>query len=647
MRITRVRIHSFRSIRDLALECQPLMVLLGPNNHGKSNLLAAIEFVLSTSSKPSPDDFFSLRQVGENDLWVEIEFTELTAQEKITFKRYVNGAGGIKIRKTARIGEGAAVDVSYHGHVSEPTEWWLRSDAVDKLTKRDEVEKAAQTIPALNELLQEKGKIFKKTVEEFQSTYIEQNRGDLSFDETLETSPLLGTKNVAGGVLPDFYLVPAVRDLSDETKVKATTTFGKLLQRAVQEMALRDPQFVELRGKLDALIKTLNATEGQPETRPTQLAAMEAAIAAELKPWGVKVAIEINPPELERIFELGTRLHLDDGLKTLAEQKGHGLQRAVVFALLRAWARALRAAPAEGEALAARKASESVVFAIEEPELFLHPHAQRRLASAIRDISETAEHQVFLCTHSTHFVDLDQHKSIAIISKESSQTGTTARQCTVDLFQGEGAKERRDRFHMASWINPDRGEIFFARKVVLVEGETDAATLAYLGTKLDCFDTDVSVVDCGSKHNLPLYVALLNAFQIPYVVVHDEDPLPDPIPAEWSGERKAAAQRAFAANEEVRRLVKKSLGKVEMLSPNFETVAGVSKSQGEKKGKAVAALDYFQGLEVAAIPPRLQELVRAAFAGPDVGGSGEKTAHEKGPAETVPASEVFDLRSGG
>lgn len=342
---------------------------------------------------------------------------------------------------------------------------------------------------------------------------------------------------------------------------------------------------------------------------------MEAAIADELRPWGVKVAIEVVPPDLEKLFELGTELHLDDGLKTLAERKGHGLQRAVLFALLRAWAKALRATPTEGEVLAPRKTSESLVFAVEEPELFLHPHAQRRLANAIYDIAGTPDHQIFLCTHSTHFIDLDRYKSIAIIFRETVARGTTVRQRVGDLFAGEGAKERKDRFHMAAWVNPDRGEIFFAKKVVLAEGETEAAVLPYLAEKMACLDSDVSVVDCGSKHNIPLYVTLLKAFQIPYLVVHDEDPVPDPMPVEWDDEKRKARQRLFKLNEQIRKITEASLGQVEMFSPDFETAAAVSKTQGDRKGKALAALEHFEALDVEKVPLRVVEVVRAAYGG--------------------------------
>ena len=60
MRIRKVKIHNYRSIREAEIHCEPLVVMLGPNNHGKSNILSALEFALSTSAKPSEDDLKQL-----------------------------------------------------------------------------------------------------------------------------------------------------------------------------------------------------------------------------------------------------------------------------------------------------------------------------------------------------------------------------------------------------------------------------------------------------------------------------------------------------------------------------------------------------------------------------------------------------------
>jgi len=203
------------------------MLMLGPNNHGKSNILRAFEFALSTSAKPTAEDFFYFRG-DDSELWVELTFNALTEQEKTTFKRYLRADGSIRLRKSARLSDTGNVELSYNGYFQQPQEWWLRADKVTTLTKREEV---ANT--PLGQMVSESGRLTKAQIEKAQNRYIEQKRNELSFDEVLETGAFLGQKNIGGGMLPDFYLIPAVRDLADQTKIKTTTTFGRLLNRAI------------------------------------------------------------------------------------------------------------------------------------------------------------------------------------------------------------------------------------------------------------------------------------------------------------------------------------------------------------------------------------------------------------------------------
>lgn len=612
MKLCQLRIHNYRSIRDLALEVPDMLVLIGPNNHGKSNVLSAIEFGLSTSAKPDLEDFCACREDGDDQLWVEMIFRDLTDQEKKTFEKYLLVDGTIRIRKSARIQEDGSIAIAYNGYVQEPDQWWLKSSAWDRLSSREKIEQKTQTVPELRLLLEQGGRITRLQLEAFQREYIRQHRQELTFAEILEEAPLLGQKNVSGSVLPDFFLVPAVRDLGEETKFKTTTTFGRLLQRAVREMAERDEQFVEVRDRFKALIDGLNSRPEQSGKNISAIGRLEATLTEGLADWGVTASIQVTPPELEKIFELGTQLYVDDGLKTLAERKGHGLQRAILFALVRAWAQSLRPG-GESTEIAPRRSSDSVFFAIEEPELFLHPQAQRQLLAALETIADATNHQVFLSTHSTHFVDLDHYKRLTIVTKSDPAEGTRVRQCTRELFEGEDADKRKHRFHMASWINPDRAELFFASKVVLVEGETERAVLPFLAHRMQCFDPHVSVIDCGSKHNISLYMEILNAFRIQYCVIHDEDPVPDPIPEDWTVEKLKTKRNTFEMNQKIQNLLDEDLGEVEILSPDFETAAGISRNQADKKGKALAALEFFEEIEAETIPERIAEVVRKAY----------------------------------
>ena len=583
-----------------------MLVLLGQNNHGKSNVISALDFALNSSAKPDANELFAFARPDDKTMWVEVTFDRLTEQESTTWKKYVRADGTFRFRKTARYDDEGKIVVAYNGYVSEPEEEWLKADNARNYAKRAAVGKTP-----LSAHVPESGQISKAHIEEAQRQYIEEHVADLTFHEALEEGPLLGQRNVAAGVLPEFFLVPAVRDLSEESKVKSTALFGKLLTFAVTEMASADPRFRTIQEQLGELIGALNAGPDS-EDRPQQLTDLESSIEQELTEWGVRVSVEVTPPDISKIFELGTDIHLDDGLKTLAERKGHGLQRAVIFGLMKAWAKAMRRAAAATGGTTARKASESVVFAIEEPELFLHPHAQRALDTALRVLADSDNSQVLVCSHSTHFVNLDDYRGVALIRKASAEKGTTVVQCTEDLFEGEDDPDRKRRFHMAAWVNPDRGEMLFARRVAFVEGETEKSVFPYLAKKMGCHSEDVSVIDCGSKHNIPLYVAIAKAFHLNYVVVHDEDPLPDPISEGWGEDKARAKRRTFELNAEIQTTVGET-GLVAVLQPDFEGCSGVSRKQANKKGKALAALDHFHSVESDNVPRPLADAVRMVY----------------------------------
>jgi putative ATP-dependent endonuclease of the OLD family len=240
MKITKVEIHNWRSVKHLEVECQALMVLLGPNNHGKSNVLAAIGYALSAGEKPAAEDFFAKREVteGETDeLWVELTFEELSEVERSTFKKYVGADGKLRVRKTATLVNGSSVDeVRYNGWLSQPKVEWLQGSYKPK-----KADLQAELEPHLPE-----GKYSQRAVEIAKEAYIAAHKDDLEFDYDLEKSPFLGVKTVAAGTLPEWFLIPAVRDLTDETKTKSTATFGRLLTRAVKEMTELDPKVREV-----------------------------------------------------------------------------------------------------------------------------------------------------------------------------------------------------------------------------------------------------------------------------------------------------------------------------------------------------------------------------------------------------------------
>ncbi len=484
------------------------MVIIGQNNHGKSNLLSAILFFFG-EIKHQDLDF----NHGSSELFVEIRFSNLDDTDRSTFKKYLTSENHIVVRKTAFL----SGNFEYRGYIENPSEEWLQEAHASAYTKRD----LASSLP-FHPFIPSSGRISKQNIIDAQRAYIEQNRNDIEFSYELETTNFLGLKSVAKGIFGEVYFIPAVKDAADDFTSKDSSVFGKMYADVVAAMSEHNEDWKETKEKLGKLFSTLNKTDNEGNEnndRPKQLSDFEEELTKELVSWGAEVDIEVNPPNIENVFKANTQVWVNDGVRTDIKRKGHGLQRALTVALIQVVAKKSQAAAecSDGNT-GKRQASNSRYFIFEEPELYLHPQAQRSLFDSFVGLSETGS-QVILCTHSSGLIDVERYKSIYIATKANDAEGTKIKQCTDNLFEGDSKRD----FNLSYWINPDRGELFFASKVVLLEGATEKTVLPLLAKEVNVFRYDYTLIDCGSKDNIPLYVRLLNKFSIPYIAVYDKD----------------------------------------------------------------------------------------------------------------------------
>lgn len=495
MKIESLSISNWRSIKRLDIAFQDLMIFIGQNNHGKSNVLSALLFFFG-EIKPQDLNF----NKGSQELFVEITFCDLDDTDKLTFKKYVTADGKIKVRKFAYVGG----NFEYRGYIQNPVDEWLREANSSNYSKRE----VAQSLP-FYPFLPASGRLSKQDIVDAQTKYIEQNIGTVALNFEIEETNFLGLKSVAKGIFGDIYFIPAVKDATDDFSSKEASAFGKLYSNIIESMSVNNPDWNETKIKLSSLFGMLNRLNKDGESnpnRPKKLAAFERALGSELKTWGAEIDVEVLPPNIDDVFRANTQVWVNDGVRTDIRRKGHGLQRALTFALIKVISDSLKAEreKAAPEQNTTRTASASTYFILEEPELYLHPQAQRALFDSLVALSES-KNQVVLCTHSSALIDVERYKSICIVKKDSDMIGTQICQCTDDIFTGDKKKD----FNLSYWINPDRSELFFARKVLLVEGPTDKTLIPLLAKQLGVFRFDHTVVDCGSKDNIPLYCQLL------------------------------------------------------------------------------------------------------------------------------------------
>lgn len=507
MKIEKIQVKNWRSIKEQELIAQDLMVIIGQNNHGKSNLLSSILFFFGEIKQ---QDFYH----GSTELFVELQFGGLDDADKTTFKKYLTSEGKIVVRKSAYLGG----SFEYHGYIENPAEEWLQEAHASAYTKRD----LANSL-AFHPFIPSTGRITKQHIIDAQISYIEQNRNEIDFSFEQETTNFLGLKSVAKGIFGEVYFIPAVKEASDDFTSKDSSVFGKMYADVVALMSEHNNDWKETKDNLGKLFASLNKNDSdgnENENRPEQLISFENELTSELESWGARIDIEVSPPDIESVFKANTQVWVDDGVRTDIKRKGHGLQRALTVALIQVLAkRAISIADNDIEGNErSRKVSNSRYFIFEEPELYLHPQAQRSLFDSFVALSESGS-QVILCTDSSGLIDVERYKSIYIATKDNGTDETNVKQCVEDLFEGDTKKD----FNLSYWINPDRGELFFASKVVLLEGTTEKTVFPLLAKKLGVFKYEYTLIDCGSKDNIPLYVKLLNKFSIPYVAVYDQD----------------------------------------------------------------------------------------------------------------------------
>ena len=236
----------------------------------------------------------------------------------------------------------------------------------------------------------------------------------------------------------------------------------------------------------------------------------------------VSLEIEIPPPELKSVLSTA-RILADDGVKGPLELKGDGLRRAVVFSILRAYVELARAA-AKGE-VSGNEADRGYLMLFEEPELFLHPGAQKILFDALGVFSK--RHHVVVTTHSPLFLSPAATATFVRLSK-TGQEGISkpfSKACLVELT----GISFRDEFQIICYENNNAA--FFSKRIVLVEGDSDLIVLPHIAETLDekwnCRSSSVAFVRISGKGSIARYRSFFKRFEVPIFVITDLDTIVD------------------------------------------------------------------------------------------------------------------------
>lgn len=168
----------------------------------------------------------------------------------------------------------------------------------------------------------------------------------------------------------------------------------------------------------------------------------------------------------------------------------------------------------------------SVIFAMEEPEIALPPHSQRRITRYLRKRMG----QAIITSHSPYVIEEFQHKEILAINRQGAQLSGTFVP-TVGLRARTLKRQRRQL-----------AEAVLARGIIVGEGATECQVLSAASFALEGFNADggydpfdltgISLFDAGGRNEVPKWGPFFTALGKKAFAFYD---IP---PAAWSADEQ-------------------------------------------------------------------------------------------------------------
>lgn len=512
MKLEKLIIRNFRGIGFAEIDINDFTTLVGPNNIGKSTILNAIHLVLD-NKKPKLEDWPG-QKASDQIMEIICEFGTLEEWEKNkpAISKLLFG-DRLKIRVSAEW-NAEQTDYSYEYSVYNTENKFPWSDESFTNAKKDAT---CKTI--FNELGITSAAAFKERASELETHALTNHSEHVIQSEDWHVKKFANSLQQA---VPHVMYVPASFKIEDELKATNNSPFSFLFTNKLFPQVKNDNTYQDYITKAELLQNKLKgqAEDGSEIEGLGDALEQVSSTLNQILDFDSKVRLAVGDIDIEPLFMKAATFLVDEEIETSLQYQGSGVQRALAFAMLES------NAAIESEVSGEQR---TVIVLYEEPELYIHPHLMRRLKSTLQERSNSPKWQVICSTHSPFLINLAEKPESLKLIKRNMGNERQVHEVKSNIFEINEEYDERTILRAALDFHPTVCESLFAKRVVIVEGDTEVAVFSMIGElaqKLGVegsLDKDTTVVSAGGKWTIPALAKVLNALDIDYRVIHDTD----------------------------------------------------------------------------------------------------------------------------
>ncbi|MFF7984015.1 AAA family ATPase [Streptomyces sp. NPDC007901] len=519
MRLAHIKIDNFRGLSRVDIGLSRFGCLIGENNAGKSSVFQALNIFLRSAAVTEADFLDPARPIRIQLTFTKIREADLQRLEESHRSRIEPEVsdGRLTLARTyTGPGKGSMWVVK-----KVPSDARLRKPALEEVLRprisTEELEANVRGVyPEIFDKLS--GKVTRVAVKREWAELVAALPEDAysTGDDPLMT----GLDKSVAPLLPEPIYIPAVKELNDDLKTTSSATFGRLLSLLFEDI---EHQLPELEASFDQLRNQLNVVAeedgSESDRRLPEVRQIETLIQRNLQESfpRASVRLEIPPPRLRNLLE-EAQIAINDGISGPFKTKGDGLRRSVAFAILRTYVDLKTARPSQPDS-----AQQPCLLLFEEPEVFLHPQAQRKLFEALTIFSHYND--VLVSTHSSAFCAPGATGTFVKVVKDHTLEPPASRTCVIDLSD----MNARDQFEIITHENNEAA--FFANSVLLVEGPSDRTLIPHIARILnpqwDFEKHGAAIAKVEGKGSIERYRKFFQRFEMRVAVIADLDAVLD------------------------------------------------------------------------------------------------------------------------